>query len=111
RGRLPDHNWPVVSASAVPYLRGGQTPQPMTRAEMNQVRDEFVAAARRAVQAGFDILELHCAHGYLLSSFLSPLTNHRTDEYGSSIENRARYPLEIFRAIRALWPEEKPMRV
>jgi anthraniloyl-CoA monooxygenase len=108
---LPDHNWPLVSASAMPYLPDGQSPQPMTRAEMDAVRDEFVAAAKRAAEAGFDILELHCAHGYLLSSFLSPLTNDRTDEYGGSIENRARYPLEVFRAIRAVWPEARPMSV
>jgi anthraniloyl-CoA monooxygenase len=108
---LPDHNWPLVSASDAPYLSDGQAPRPMTRAEMEQVRDEFVAAARRAAEAGFDILELHCAHGYLLSSFLSPLTNHRTDEYGGSIDNRARFPLEVFRAIRAAWPEQRPMSV
>jgi anthraniloyl-CoA monooxygenase len=108
---LPDHNWPLVSASAGPYLPDGQSPEPMTRAEMDAVRDEFVAAARRAAEAGFDILELHCAHGYLLSSFLSPLTNHRADEYGGSIDNRARYPLEVFRAIRAVWPEARPMSV
>ena len=86
---LPDHNWPLMSASAVPYLPDGQTPQPMTRAEMQEVRDAFVAAARRAAKAGFDILELHCAHGYLLSSFLSPLTNRRTDEYGG-IDRKSR---------------------
>ncbi|KJC57013.1 salicylyl-CoA 5-hydroxylase [Bradyrhizobium sp. LTSPM299] len=108
---LPDGNWPLVSASAVPYLPDGQVPEPMTRAEMDEVREQFVAAARRAAKAGFDLLELHCAHGYLLSSFLSPLTNHRTDAYGGSIENRARYPLELFRAIRAVWPEDKPMSV
>jgi anthraniloyl-CoA monooxygenase len=108
---LPDHNWPLVSASAVPYLPDGQTPRPMTRAEMDEVRDAFVAAARRAAKAGFDILELHCAHGYLLSSFLSPLTNRRTDEYGGSIANRARYPLEVFRAIRDVWPEARPISV
>ncbi|KIU45386.1 MULTISPECIES: bifunctional salicylyl-CoA 5-hydroxylase/oxidoreductase [Bradyrhizobium] len=108
---LPDHNWPLVSASPVPYLADGQVPEPMSRAEMDEVRDQFVAAARRAASVGFDILELHCAHGYLLSSFLSPLTNRRTDEYGGSIENRARYPLELFRAIRAVWPEGRPMSV
>ncbi|MBI5263433.1 MAG: bifunctional salicylyl-CoA 5-hydroxylase/oxidoreductase [Bradyrhizobium sp.] len=108
---LPDQNWPLVSASAVPYLPDGQLPKPMTRAEMERVREEFVAAARRAATAGFDILELHCAHGYLLSSFLSPLTNRRADEYGGGIENRARYPLDVFRAIRAVWPEQRPMSV
>ncbi|MGY3621477.1 bifunctional salicylyl-CoA 5-hydroxylase/oxidoreductase [Bradyrhizobium sp. USDA 10063] len=108
---LAEGNWPVVSASAVPYLPDGQMPEPMTRAEMDKVREQFVAAARRAVQAGFDILELHCAHGYLLSSFLSPLTNRRTDQYGGGVENRARYPLEVFRAIRAVWPQDKPISV
>jgi anthraniloyl-CoA monooxygenase len=108
---LPDGNWPLVSASPVPYLPDGQVPEPMTCAEMDEVRKQFVAAATRAARAGFDILELHCAHGYLLSSFLSPLTNRRTDDYGGSIENRARYPLEVFRAIRAVWPADKPMSV
>jgi anthraniloyl-CoA monooxygenase len=108
---LPDHNWPLVSASALPYLHDGQVPRAMTRADMDELRDQFVAAAKRAADVGFDILELHCAHGYLLSSFLSPLTNLRTDEYGGSIENRARFPLEIFRAIRAVWPAEKPISV
>jgi anthraniloyl-CoA monooxygenase len=83
----------------------------MTRADMDRVIDDFVAATKRAIAAGFDILELHCAHGYLLSSFLSPLTNHRTDEYGGSHDNRARFPLEVFRAIRAAWPAAKPMSV
>ena len=83
----------------------------MTRADMDQVRDNFVAATKRAVAAGFDWLELHCAHGYLLSSFISPLTNQRDDEYGGSLENRLRYPLEVFHAVRAAWPEDKPMSV
>jgi anthraniloyl-CoA monooxygenase len=83
----------------------------MTRADMDRVIDDFIAATKRAIAAGFDILELHCAHGYLLSSFLSPLTNHRTDEYGGSHDNRARFPLEVFRAIRAAWPAAKPMSV
>jgi anthraniloyl-CoA monooxygenase len=78
---------------------------------MDAVRDEFLAAARRGVACGFDMLELHCAHGYLLASFLSPLTNHRTDEYGGPVENRLRYPLEVFRALRAAWPEDRPMSV
>ncbi|MBR0750615.1 bifunctional salicylyl-CoA 5-hydroxylase/oxidoreductase [Bradyrhizobium jicamae] len=108
---LPEHNWPLVSASALPYLADGQVPKAMTRADMDEVRDQFVASARRAAQIGFDILELHCAHGYLLSSFLSPLTNLRTDECGGSIENRARFPLEVFRAVREVWPKDKPMSV
>jgi anthraniloyl-CoA monooxygenase len=108
---LPEHNWPLVSASALPYLADGQVPKAMTRADMDEVRDQFVAAAKRGAQIGFDILELHCAHGYLLSSFLSPLTNLRTDEYGGSLENRAQFPLEVFRAVREVWPKDKPMSV
>jgi anthraniloyl-CoA monooxygenase len=109
---LAEGNWPLLSASALPYIEGvSQTPRAMTRADMDEVRDNFVAAARRVGQAGFDWLELHCAHGYLLSSFISPLTNHRTDEYGGSLENRLRFPLEVFRAVRAVWPENKPMSV
>ena len=83
----------------------------MTRADMDEVRDQFVASARAAAEAGFDLLELHMAHGYLLSSFLSPLTNRRDDEYGGSLEGRARYPLEVFAACRAVWPQERPMSV
>ncbi|MPT38484.1 MAG: bifunctional salicylyl-CoA 5-hydroxylase/oxidoreductase, partial [Achromobacter sp.] len=109
---LAEGNWPLISASALPYIEGvSQTPRAMTRADMDEVRDNFVAAARRAEQAGFDWLELHCAHGYLLSSFISPLTNQREDDYGGSLENRLRFPLEVFRAVRAVWPENKPMSV
>ncbi|OZI47553.1 oxidoreductase [Bordetella genomosp. 5] len=109
---LPEGNWPLVSASPLPYLPGvSQTPAALDRAGMDRIRDEFVAAARRAADAGFDWLELHCAHGYLLSSFISPIANQRTDEYGGSLENRLRYPLEVFRAVRAVWPEDKPMSV
>ncbi|TAK49770.1 MAG: bifunctional salicylyl-CoA 5-hydroxylase/oxidoreductase [Xanthobacteraceae bacterium] len=108
---LPEGNWPLISASAVPYLDDGPMPRPMTKADLDRVREDFVAATRRGAAAGFDILELHCAHGYLLSSFLSPLTNHRDDEYGGSAENRARFPLEVFRAMRAVWPAERPMSV
>ena len=105
-------NWPIVSASPQQYLEGeSQLSLAMTRDEMVRIRDEFVAAARRAAQAGFDWLELHCAHGYLLSSFISPLTNHRDDEYGGTLENRLRYPLEVFRAVRAAWPDHLPMSV
>lgn len=109
---LADGNWPLISASALPYLPGvSQVPREMTRADMDQVRDDFVANARRAADAGFDWLELHCAHGYLLSSFISPLTNVRTDEYGGSLANRLRFPLEVFAAVRAVWPQDRPMSV
>ena len=108
---LEQGNWPLLSASAIPYLPHSQVPRAMTRDDMDRVRDDHVAAARRAAEAGFDILELHCAHGYLLSSFLSPLTNHRGDAYGGAIENRARYPLEVFTAVRAVWPQDRPISV
>ncbi len=109
---LPEGGWPLISASPEQYLDGvSDWSRAMTRADMDRVRDEHVAAARRAAEAGFDWLELHCAHGYLLSSFISPLTNHRTDGYGGSLENRLRYPLEVFRAVRAAWPEGRPMSV
>ncbi len=105
-------NWPLVSASPIPYYEGiSQVPREMTRADMDRVRDEFVRATRLADEAGFDMLELHMAHGYLLASFISPLTNTRGDEYGGPIARRMRYPLEVFRACRAAWPEEKPMSV
>jgi len=104
-------NWPLLSASALPYLPDGAVPRAMTRADMDRVRDDFTAAARRAAEAGFDWLELHCAHGYLLSALLSPLTNRRTDDYGGSLANRLRYPLEVFDAVRAAWPAHKPMSV
>jgi len=109
---LATGNWPLVSASAIPYLAGvSAVPQALDRAGMQAIRDAFVAATRRAAEAGFDWLELHCAHGYLLSSFISPITNQRTDEFGGSLENRLRYPLEIFDAIRAVWPEHLPISV
>lgn len=105
-------NWPLVSASAIPYIEGvSDVPQELDRGGMDQVRDSFVAAAKRGDQAGFDMIELHCAHGYLLASFLSPLTNQRDDEYSGPIENRLRFPLEVFTAVRAVWPAEKPMSV
>lgn len=107
-----DKNWPLLSASAIPWFENeSSTPKEINRAEMDKVREDFVQAARRSDRAGFDLLELHCAHGYLLASFLSPLTNLRTDEYGGSIENRMRFPLEVFGAIRAVWPSHKPMSV
>ncbi len=108
---LPEGAWPIVSASPLPYYPESQVPREMTRADMDRVLAEFVSAAERGIRAGFDMLELHCAHGYLLASFLSPLTNRRTDEYGGAIENRLRFPLEVFRALRETWPREKPMSV
>jgi len=109
---LEDGNWPILSASPQPYLKGvSQTPRAMTPDDMATVTAQFVATTRAAAQTGADWLELHCAHGYLLSAFISPLTNHRTDAYGGSLENRLRYPLEIFAAIRAVWPDDKPISV
>src|SRR5689334_21843816 len=108
---LADGNWPVMSASALPWSPENQLPREMSRADMDKVRDEFVRAAQMAHRAGFDWLELHYAHGYLLSSFITPLTNKRTDEYGGSLENRLRFPLEVFRAVRKVWPDEKPISV
>jgi anthraniloyl-CoA monooxygenase len=104
-------NWPLLAASAVSYGPTNQMPQAMTHAGMARLKDKFVQSAQRAVEAGFDWLELHCAHGYLLSSFITPLTNQRSDEYGGSLENRCRYPLEVFSAIRAVWPAHLPMSV
>ncbi|MEW6706134.1 MAG: bifunctional salicylyl-CoA 5-hydroxylase/oxidoreductase [Pseudomonadota bacterium] len=106
-----DDPWPLVSASPLPYLPGFPMPREMTRADMDRISADFVAAAERGARAGFDILELHCAHGYLLSSFLSPLTNRRTDDYGGSIANMLRFPLEVFRAVRAVWPADRPISV
>ncbi|MFE1229517.1 bifunctional salicylyl-CoA 5-hydroxylase/oxidoreductase [Streptomyces sp. NPDC059442] len=109
---LPEGNWPVTAASPLPYRPGvNQVPHALDRHGMKAVRDEFVAAARRAAGCGFDLLELHCAHGYLLSGFLSPLTNLRTDAYGGSLGNRLRFPLEVFDAVREVWPEERPTTV
>ncbi len=109
---LAQGNWPLVAASAQPYLEeGGQVPRAMTRADMDRVRDDFVRATRLAAEAGFDWLELHCAHGYLLSSFISPLTNRRTDDYGGALAQRLRYPLEVFAAVRKAWPEPLPISV
>ncbi|MDQ0993602.1 bifunctional salicylyl-CoA 5-hydroxylase/oxidoreductase [Streptomyces sp. V3I7] len=108
---LPDGNWPLVAASPLPYKPGSQTPRELSRAGLTDLREQFTAAAWRAARAGFDLLELHCAHGYLLSGFLSPLTNLRTDAYGGSLQKRLRFPLEVFDAVRAVWPEERPMTV
>jgi anthraniloyl-CoA monooxygenase len=108
---LPEGNWPILSASPLPYFSYSQVPRPMERQDMDRVRDDFVRAAEMSNEAGFDMLELHLAHGYLLASFISPLTNLRTDEYGGSLECRMRYPLEVFDAVRAVWPAHKPMSV
>ena len=104
-------NWPLMAASAVPYGAQNQTPRAMTRADMDTLGTQFVDATRRATAAGFDWLELHCAHGYLLSSFITPLTNLRSDAYGGNLESRCRYPLEVFAAMRAVWPAHLPMSV
>jgi anthraniloyl-CoA monooxygenase len=109
---LDDGNWPLIAPSPLPYLPGvSQVPREMDRADMDAVVVDFVAATRRAAEAGFDLLEIHMAHGYLLSSFLSPLTNVREDEYGGDLAGRARYPLEVFAASRAAWPADRPMSV
>jgi anthraniloyl-CoA monooxygenase len=104
-------NWPLMAASAIAYGPQNQVPRAMTRADMDTLTEQFVVATRRAASAGFDWLELHCAHGYLLSSFLTPLMNQRTDDYGGSLDNRCRYPLEVFTAMRAVWPAHLPMSV
>jgi anthraniloyl-CoA monooxygenase len=106
-----ENGWPLIAASAIPWSDEDQIPREMTRADMDRVRDDFVRSAVWAAEAGFDMVELHCAHGYLLSSFLTPVSNHRTDAYGGSVENRLRFPLEVFTAMRAVWPNEKPMSV
>jgi anthraniloyl-CoA monooxygenase len=108
---LPEDNWETVGPSAVPYGPGSPAPRQLTRADMDAITADFVAAARRGAQAGFDLLELHCAHGYLLSSFLSPAANHRADAYGGSLRNRLRFPLEVFGAVRAAWPAVRPVTV
>ncbi len=105
-------NWPLLSASALPYFDGiSQTPKALDRADMDKIIADFKQATIRANRAGFDMIEMHAAHGYLIASFLSPLTNIRSDEYGGDIEGRVKFPLEIFRAMREVWPEEKPMSV
>ena len=109
--RLDSGNWDVVAPSALAYSGQSHLPKEITRAEMDQICDEHAAAAKRADEAGFDMIEIHMAHGYLLSTFLSPLSNLRDDDYGGSIENRMRYPLEVFRAVRAAWPAAKPISV
>ncbi len=105
-------NWPIYSASPIQYIEGvSDTPNEITKAQMDAVKDSFVAAVKRADIAGFDMIEFHAAHGYLFASFLSPLTNTRTDEFGGSVENRLKFPLDVFKAMRAAWPKNKPMSV
>jgi len=108
---LRDGNWPVMGPSPVPFGERHQIPRVMSHADMARVKDQFVRAAEMGLRCGFDLLELHCAHGYLLSSFITPLTNQRTDEYGGSLANRLRFPLEVFAAVRAVWPAHKPLSV
>jgi anthraniloyl-CoA monooxygenase len=109
---LEEGNWPLVSASPQQYIDGvSQLAREATRADMERIQADFVRAATAAAQAGFDWLELHCAHGYLLSSFISPLTNRRTDAYGGALGHRCRYPLEVFAAVRAAWPAHLPLSV
>jgi anthraniloyl-CoA monooxygenase len=108
---LASGNWEIVAPSPVAWSANNQTPREMTRADMDTVRDDFVAAAERARRIGFDWLELHYAHGYLMSAFITPLTNKRIDDYGGSLDNRMRFPLEVFRAVRKVWPDDKPISV
>ncbi len=108
---LESGNWTVLAPSPVAYGERNQTPRAMTRDDMDRVKLQFVRATEMGLRCGFDLLELHCAHGYLLSSFISPLTNRRADEFGGSLDNRLRYPLEVFAAMRAVWPADKPMSV
>lgn len=108
---LKEGNWDLISASAIPWSPRNATPRAMTRADMDEVRDQFVLSTEMSARAGFDMIELHAAHGYLVSSFISPVSNTRTDDYGGSLTNRMRYPLEIFTAMRAAWPAGKPMAV
>ncbi|MGH3088871.1 MAG: bifunctional salicylyl-CoA 5-hydroxylase/oxidoreductase, partial [Rubrobacteraceae bacterium] len=108
---LEEGNWEVIGPSPVPWSEANQIPREMTREDMDEVKTAFVRATQMGARAGFDMLELHCAHGYLLSAFITPLLNHRADEYGGSLENRLRFPLEVFRAMRDVWPVERPMSV
>jgi anthraniloyl-CoA monooxygenase len=108
---LVSGNWPLLSASAIAWQAGNQVPKAMDRADMDAVLRQFIKATEMAEVAGFDMIELHAAHGYLISSFISPLSNVREDEYGGSLENRMRFPLEVFREMRRYWPGHKPMSV
>ena len=109
--RKAEDNWPLIAPSPLAYDDGNQVPHAMTRDDMDRVRDQFAASAQRAISCGFDMLELHMAHGYLLASFITPVTNRRSDEYGGSLANRLRWPLEVWDAVRAVWPQDKPMSV
>ena len=106
---LKDGNWPIMAPSPLPYKPHSQVPREMTRADMDAVLADYVRATAMAEDAGFDMLEIHMAHGYLLNSFISPLTNQRKDEYGGALANRMRFPLEVFHAVRRAWPEHKPI--
>jgi len=108
---LETGNWPLIAPSPLPFIPESQTPKEMTRTDMEQVTAEFVTAAKRAVETGADMIELHMAHGYLLSSFITPVSNQRSDDYGGTLENRLRFPLEVFDAVRAVWPADNPMSV
>jgi anthraniloyl-CoA monooxygenase len=108
---LDDGNWELIAPSPIPWADGNQVPREMTRADMDAVKAQFVEATHRAARCGFDLLELHCAHGYLLSAFITPVRNERTDEYGGSLENRLRFPIEVFAGMRKAWPEHLPMSV
>jgi anthraniloyl-CoA monooxygenase len=108
---LAEGGWDLIAPSDVPWSAGNPRPRPMTRDDMDRVREQFVSATRMAVEAGFDMVEMHAAHGYLLSAFITPLQNKRTDDYGGPLENRLRFPLKVFRAMRAAWPAERPMSV
>ena len=108
---LAEGNWPLYSPSPLPWAASNQVPMEMSREDMDRIRADFVASTERANEVGFDMVEVHCAHGYLLSSFISPVTNQRQDEYGGSLENRMRYPLEVIDAVRAAWPAHKPLSV
>ena len=106
---LKGGNWDIYAPSSIPYLEESQTPKAMDRGDLDRVSEAYASATRRADEAGFDIIEIHAGHGYLLSSFISPLTNIRTDDYGGSLANRMRFPLECFRAVREAWPNNKPI--
>jgi anthraniloyl-CoA monooxygenase len=108
---LPEGNWEVLAPSPIPYSVANQVPHELTPEEIAAIREEFVRAAAAGERAGFDLLELHCAHGYLLSSFISPIANQRSDAYGGTLEHRLRFPLEVFDGMRAVWPAHKPMTV